>query len=84
MPGPGLPPGRHAHLQRTAKVIYMSQVHDQEQTLRISSKGKESVDIQLQSSSPVTVRLQLDGGCNCHHDNENRPGSYIGSDLGPR
>jgi hypothetical protein len=37
----------------------------------------------LQSSSPVTVRLQLDGGCTCHHD-ENRPGSYIDSDLGPR
>ena len=61
----------------------MPQHHDQEQTLRISSKGKETVDIQLQSSSPVTVRLQLDGGCNCQHDNENRPGSYIDSELGP-
>ena len=61
----------------------MSQRHDQAQTLRISSEGKESVDIQLQSSSPVTVRLQLDGGCNCNH-NENRPGSYIDSDPGPR
>ncbi|MEO5321313.1 hypothetical protein PV761_22360 [Arthrobacter sp. CC3] len=62
----------------------MSQLHDQEQTLRISSHGKEFVDIQLQSSSPVTVRLQLDGGCNCRHDNDNRPGSYIDSDLGSR
>jgi hypothetical protein len=62
----------------------MSQRHDQEQTLRISTEGKEHVDIQLQSSSPVTVRLQLDGGCNCHHHNEYRPGSYIDSDLGPR
>jgi hypothetical protein len=62
----------------------MSQRHDQEQTLRISSEGKDSVDIQLQSSTPVTVRLQLDGGCNCHHHNENRPGSYIDSDLAPR
>ena len=62
----------------------MSQLHDQEQTLRISSHGKEFVDIQLQSSSPVTVRLQLDGGCNCRHDNGNRPGSYIDSDLGSR
>lgn len=62
----------------------MSQRHDQEQTLRISSEGKESADIQLLSSSPVTVRLQLDGGCNCHHDTGNRPGSYIDSDPGPR
>ena len=62
----------------------MSQRHDQEQTLRISSEAKEFVNIQLESSSPVTVRLQLDGGCNCQHDNENRPGSYIDSDLGPR
>lgn len=62
----------------------MSQRHDQEQTLRISSEEKESADIQLQSSSPVTVRLQLDGGCNCRHHNENRPGSYVDSDLGLR
>ena len=62
----------------------MSQRHDQEQTLRISSEGKESVDIQLQSSSPVTVRLQLDGCCNCQHETEKRPGSYIDSDLGLR
>jgi hypothetical protein len=61
----------------------MSQRHDPEQTFRISSEGKESVDIQLQSSSPVTVRLQLDGGSNSNH-NETRPGSYIDSDLGPR
>lgn len=62
----------------------MSQRHDQEQTLRINSEGKEFVDIQLQSTSPVTVRLQLDGGCTCQHDTGNRPGSYIDSDLGPR
>ena len=67
-----------------AKVIYMSQHHDQEQILRVSSEGKEFVNIQLESSSPVTVRLQLDVGCNCHHDNGNRPGSYVNSDPGPR
>jgi len=62
----------------------MSQHHDQEQTLRVSREGKDFVNIQLGSSSPVTVRLQLDGGCNCQHNNGNRPGSYIDSDLGPR
>ena len=62
----------------------MSQHHDQEQTLRVSSDGKEFVNIQLESSSPVTVRLQLDGGCHCQHDNGNRPGSYVDSDLGLR
>ena len=77
-------PPRHTHLQRIAKVIYVSQHHDQEQILRVSSEGKEFVNTQLESSSPVTVRLQLDGGCNCQHDNGNRPGSYVDSDLGPR
>lgn len=62
----------------------MSQHNDQEQILRVSSEGKEFVNIQLESSSPVTVRLQLDGGCNCQHGNGNLPGSYIDSDLGPR
>ena len=77
-------PPSYTHLQRIAKVIYMSQHHDQEQILRVSSEGKEFVNIQLESSSPVTVRLQLDGGCNCQHGNGNLPGSYIDSDLGPR
>ncbi|GAA5194210.1 hypothetical protein GCM10023346_21080 [Arthrobacter gyeryongensis] len=62
----------------------MSQHQDQAPTLRISSSGKEFVDIELESSSPVTVRLQVDGGCNCQHDNRNRPGSYVDSDLGLR
>ncbi|MBE4718087.1 hypothetical protein DAD99_08025 [Pseudarthrobacter sp. AB1] len=62
----------------------MSQHHDQEQTLRISSEEKEFVNIQLESSSPVNVRLQLDGRCNCQHSGGNRPGSYVDSDLGLR
>jgi hypothetical protein len=41
--------------------MYMSQLRDQQQTLRISSEGKDFVDIQLESSIPVTIRLQLDG-----------------------
>ncbi|WP_284974626.1 hypothetical protein [Arthrobacter sp. efr-133-TYG-104] len=60
----------------------MTQLNDQVHTLRVSSNGKDSVDIQLDSSSPVTVRLQLDGHCGCQHDDGNRPGSYIDSDLG--
>ena len=62
----------------------MSQHHDQDPTLRISRNGTESVDIQLESSTPVTVRLQVEGCCNCQHHTENRPGSYVDSDLGLR
>jgi hypothetical protein len=67
----------------------MTHRNDQESILRLSSNGKEHVDIRLESSSPVTVRLQLDGGCNCQHGTENRPGenrpgSYVDSDLGVR
>ncbi|WP_248763280.1 hypothetical protein [Pseudarthrobacter sp. SSS035] len=62
----------------------MSERHDQEQILRVSSEGKESVEIQLESSNPVTVRLQLVSGCTCHHPTQNRPGSYVDSDFGIR
>lgn len=57
---------------------------DQESILRLSSNGEKPIDIRLEASSPVTVRLQLDGGCNCHHGTANRPGSYVDSDLGVR
>lgn len=72
------------HPQLIRKVFYMAQLKDQEHTLRVSSNGKKSVDIHPESSSPVTVRLQIDGGCNCQRGTENRPGSYVDSDLGIR
>jgi hypothetical protein len=59
----------------------MTHVINQESILRVSSNGQEHVDIRLEASSPVTIRLQLDGGCNCQHGTENRPGSYVDSDL---
>ncbi|WP_455835557.1 hypothetical protein [Pseudarthrobacter siccitolerans] len=62
----------------------MTHLTDQESILRLSRNGKEHIDIRLEASSPVIVRLQLDGGCNCQHGKENRPGSYIDSDLGVR
>jgi hypothetical protein len=62
----------------------MTNRNDQEPVLRFSSNGKEDVDIRLESSSPVTVRLQVDGGCSCRQNTENRPGSYTDSDLGLR
>jgi len=58
--------------------------HDQPPILRVSRNGKEPVDIRLEASSPVTVRLQVDGCCNCQHHTEDRPGSYVDSDLGVR
>ncbi|HEU4668357.1 MAG TPA: hypothetical protein VFS79_11915 [Arthrobacter sp.] len=57
---------------------------DQESILRLSSNGTEQADIQLEASSPVNIRLKLDGGCNCQHATEKRPGSYVDSDLGVR
>lgn len=62
----------------------MTHHNDQEPILRFSSNGKEAADIRLESSAPVTVRVQVDGGCSCQHDTNNRPGSYIDSDLGLR
>jgi Fe-S cluster biogenesis protein NfuA len=56
----------------------------QEQLLQVTNDGGDSVTLQLEASSPVTVRLMIDGGCSCKHGHatENRPGSYIDSDLG--
>lgn len=57
---------------------------DQDQILRLSSNGHEPVGIRLESSSPVTVRLEVDGGCQCQQDSKSRPGSYTDTDFGSR
>ena len=62
----------------------MTALVDQESILRLSSNGKEHVDVRLEASIPVSVRLQLDGGCTCQHGAQIRPGSYVDSDLGVR
>lgn len=77
-------PQRLTHSPRISKGIHMTHRNDQEPILRVSTNGKESVDIRLESSSPLTVRLQVDGGCECQHGTSSRPGSYIDSDLGLR
>jgi hypothetical protein len=78
-----VPPAR-IHSPKISKGNEMTLLTDQESILRLSSNGQEHVDIRLEASSPVTVRLQLDGGCNCQHGTENRPGSYVDSDFGVR
>ena len=77
-------PAARIHSPRISKGNHMTHRTDQESILRLSSNGKQHVDIRLEASSPVTVRLQLDGGCNCQRGTENRPGSYVDSDLGVR
>ncbi len=57
---------------------------DQDQILRLNTNGQEPVGIRLESASPVTVRLEVDGGCNCQHGSKSRPGSYIDTDFGRR
>ncbi|MBT2593812.1 hypothetical protein [Arthrobacter sp. ISL-72] len=61
----------------------MSQHQEQERVLRVSSEGGDTVTLQLDASTPVTVRLQVDGGCTCQHTTP-RPGSYVDSDPGSR
>jgi hypothetical protein len=53
----------------------------QEQLLQISTDGTDSVTLQLDATSPMTVRLLIDGGCGCKHGKENRPGSYIDTEA---
>lgn len=60
----------------------MSQHQEQDSILRVSSDSGSTVTLHLDASAPVTVRLQVDGGCTCGHTP--RPGSYIDSDPGSR
>ncbi|MDR6506810.1 hypothetical protein [Arthrobacter oryzae] len=61
----------------------MSQNQEQDTILRVSSDSSNTVTLHLDASAPVTVRLQVDGGCTCEHTTP-RPGSYIDSDPGSR
>ncbi|MGJ3190349.1 MULTISPECIES: hypothetical protein [Paenarthrobacter] len=48
-------------------------------TLRLSNQASEDVTLTLDSSKPLTVRIEVDGcPCGSAHD---RPGSYVDSDL---
>lgn len=62
----------------------MSDPQYQEQVLKVSSTGENPVVLNLEASTPVTVRLQLDVDCTCGTGSSNRPGSYVDSDLGIR
>lgn len=62
----------------------MPHTHEQENILRVSSDPGETVSVTLDASNPVTVKLQVDGGCACGSAAKDRPGSYVDSDLGQR
>ncbi|YCH06315.1 hypothetical protein ACTAQJ_14445 [Arthrobacter sp. alpha11c] len=43
----------------------MTQTHEQESTLRVSTDSGDTVSFTLDATKPVTVKLQVDGGCTC-------------------
>lgn len=48
-------------------------------TLRFSNQASDDVTLTLDSSKPLTVRIEVDScPCGSTHD---RPGSYVDSDL---
>ncbi|MGP0222346.1 hypothetical protein [Paenarthrobacter sp. NCHU4564] len=53
----------------------------EESTVRVSSDSKEHVSFSVDASSPVTVRVELNGGCPCGAEHRHT-GSYVDSDLG--
>ncbi|MFE4196658.1 hypothetical protein ACFRJ9_12390 [Paenarthrobacter sp. NPDC056912] len=62
----------------------MTKTQHQETSLRIGTSGSaESVSLTLDAGNPVTVRLELSGGCPCGGTHD-RSGSYVTSDLGAR
>ncbi|BCW52087.1 hypothetical protein [Arthrobacter sp. StoSoilB13] len=59
----------------------MSQTHEHQSTLRVSSDSGDTVSFTLDATKPVTVKLQVDGGCTCG-TTATVQGSYVDSDLG--
>ncbi|MEV7604128.1 hypothetical protein AB0N65_01635 [Paenarthrobacter sp. NPDC089322] len=53
----------------------------EESTLRVINESKEQVSFTVDASKPVTVRVELNGGCPCGSEHS-RAGSYVDSDLG--
>lgn len=84
VPPTNQPAKRFPHGQQ--KGLTMSDSLEQEKVLRISSRRGDSVTLQLEASTPVTVRLQIDGTCTCHDGISavDRPGSYVYSDPAGR
>ena len=50
-------------------------------TLHVIKDSKDQVSFTVDSANPVTVRIELSGGCPCGSEHS-RPGSYVDSDLG--
>ncbi|BCW04275.1 MULTISPECIES: hypothetical protein [Micrococcaceae] len=61
----------------------MTQTHEQESILRVSTDSGDTVSFTLDATKPVTVKLQVDGGCTCG-TTATVQGSYVDSDLGQR
>lgn len=53
----------------------------QESTLRVIRDAKDQLSFTVDASQPVTVRIELSGGCPCGSEHT-RTGSYVDSDLG--
>jgi hypothetical protein len=59
----------------------MTSASVEESTLHIIRDSKDQVSFTVDSANPVTVRIELSGGCPCGSEHS-RPGSYVDSDLG--
>ncbi|MFF1829214.1 hypothetical protein [Paenarthrobacter sp. NPDC058040] len=53
----------------------------EESTVRVIRDPKDQLSFTVDASQPVTVRIELSGGCPCGSEH-NRAGSYVDSDLG--
>jgi hypothetical protein len=49
--------------------------------LHVIKDSKDQVSFTVDSANPVTVRIELSGGCPCGSEHS-RSGSYVDSDLG--
>ncbi|WP_347109353.1 hypothetical protein AAHB33_01835 [Paenarthrobacter sp. S56] len=53
----------------------------EDSTVRVINDSTEHVSFTVEGTNPVTVRIELKGGCPCGSEH-NRAGSYVDSDLG--
>ncbi|MCD4849460.1 hypothetical protein LN996_01405 [Arthrobacter sp. AK01] len=62
----------------------MSITSSKEGTLRVSTTKGEPVELRIDASDPVAVRLEVDNTCGCAEGSGRRVGAYTDTDFGIR
>jgi len=62
----------------------MSAITSEETVLRIAAGDAEALNLRVDASAPASVRIEVQGTCNCQGGGSVRQGSYTDTDFGHR